>query len=187
MLLSEINIKLNFLLLGIMQIMLLRQVWDIFIALFTIIDRGPFAWQQIYQNPSCFYTNLEYSKLDEASNLMICYLKIRWLSLVLSFTFTLFTPKKSVFSNSHEKKGKVIKQKLSPLSLYLTTHLNSEHLHMGQYNSFLRSHSTHNENTLIFTTLPCWKGRKVCLGTKGRDITPHLDGVVARYWRVCGT
>lgn len=185
MLLSEINIKLNFLLLGIMQIMLLRQVWGIFTVLFTIIDRGQYAWQRIYQNPSCFYTNLEYSKLDEASNLMICYLKIRWLSLMLSYFYTIH-PKKSVFSNSHEKKGKVIKQKLSPLSFYLTTHLNSEHLHMGQYNSFLRSHSTHDQNTLIFTTLPCWKWRKVSLGSKGRDITPHLDGVVARFRRVCG-
>lgn len=103
-----------------MQIMLLRQVWGIFTVLFTIIDRGQYAWQRIYQNPSCFYTNLEYSKLDEASNLMICYLKIRWLSLMLSYFHTIH-PKKSVFSNSHEKKGKVIKQKLSPLSIWQHT------------------------------------------------------------------
>lgn len=100
---SEINIKLNFLLLGIMQIMLLRQVWDIFTVLFTIIDRGPFAWQQIYQNPSCFYTNLEYSKLDEASNLMTCYLKIRWLSLVLFYFHTIHPQEKCFFEVMRKK------------------------------------------------------------------------------------
>ena len=32
----------------------------------------------------------------------------------------------------------------------------------------------------------CGKEGKVCAGSKARDTTPHLDGVVASFWEYVG-
>lgn len=107
-----------------MLTMLLRQVSDIFIRLFTIIENCENSLlDSIYKNPLCFCTNFEYSKTDEANNLIICYLKIRY--LYLHVTFLLFallshdSPTGKMIFWSGNKKGKVIKQELSLYYLLL--------------------------------------------------------------------
>lgn len=156
----------NFFLLETMLIML-RQVWDVFIRLVTVRENGENSLlDSIHQNPSCFCTNFEYSKIDKANNLIIRLLPKNKVTLpscyvlALCFTFTWFTHRKNGFLKSGNKKGKAIKQKLS--SYYLLLDNTSEFWTSphGPINPLLRPHFTHNENELPLYLLKLV--RKVC-------------------------
>lgn len=99
--------------------------------------------------------------------------------------FHMIHPQEKWFFEVRKQKGKAIKQKLSLYYFLLDNIPKSWTSPHGPINPFLRPHFTHNKN--FHHTFLNWAVRKVCSGSKGRDVTSHLDGVVQGSLRLCGT